>query len=481
MKSIYNYVICFIFLINSSSCEKYLNLEPQNNTYDEVFWTDAANISKAVSGSYSMLRDALRNTRCYFVFGDLAAGNFDVGSDYWNYESLIKSGGFVFSYVPYLEDGLWNWTRFYQIVNQCHLIIENTPLIPDENFEGGVGEKNWLIAQAKFVRAYTYFYMQRVWGDVLLTKESYKDPQNIPPIARSPEEETLDFCIEDLTFALDILDNSESKSYGSLGATQALLAHIYAWRHDYENTQKYATEVINSSYSLENIENYLDIWKGNSKESIFEINMLYNDSGEEFSSEFFNAFLADPTVSNKSMNSAWPVDEYVISNVFEDYESRFDSIFRYDGNNNYLLRKYENVIYYNENNSSDYAVSNNLVIFRLADIYLLRAEAYNKIGNDQLALIDLNLIRNRAGLESVNSTGNDLFLDIFYERQRELIGEGSTQFDLIRMELFDKLDEYSSYYTQDRIEKEGYYWPLYMRVLLPQDELLTQNEWWTNN
>lgn len=471
---------CYLLVLASlSSCQKYINLEPENSTYDEVFWKDANNISKATNGGYSMLRDALRNERSYFIFGDIAAGNFAVGSDHWNMTRFSKAGNFYFNYAAYLEGSLWNWTRFYGIINQANRIIENTPLIPAENFEDGEAQKNSLIAEARFTRAFVNFYMQRVWGDILLVKQSYNDPQNIPPIARSPQKETIDFCIEDLKFAIDHLITTR-KSIANKGAAQALLAHVYAWSHDYVNAEKYANDVINAGYSLESSADYRKIWLGDSKESIFEIHMQYETNAGENDANFFNIFLADPVVRNKGVNSAWRLDQQVLEEYFNEDEVRFDSVFRKgDGSNLYFLRKYDNVKYY-EPTTNAYTINNNLVIFRLADMYLLRAEAYYKNGKTQLALDDLNRIRERAGLEKVNASGDNLFTEIFKERRRELIGEGSTQFDVIRMGFLNKL-EFSDYYSESRIEKQGYYWPLDMRALLPQDELLTQNPWWKNN
>lgn len=480
------FLCCTLLLSSLGSCKKYLDLTPENSTYDEVFWTDARNISKATSGAYSMLRNALRDSRSFFIFGDLAAGNFVTGGDYWNYKDLSKSGNFKFSYAPYLEGSLWNWTRFYEVVNQCNLIIEKTTEIPTQNFEGGESEKNSLIAEARFVRAYTNFYMQRVWGDVLLIKESYKDPQNIPPVARSTQDETLKFCIDDLTFGIEHLGIGGSKARASKGAAQALLAHIYAWKHDYPNAEKLATDVINSSFALEEMKDYRKIWQGNSKESIFEINTLYNTSGNEYSQGFYNAFLADPVVKGKSPASAWTFDTDVLNELFTDGErgARFDSISRAGSNSQTVyLRKYDRIVTYTPRNPGDdyYAADNNLVLLRLADIHLLRAEAYYKNSKPQLALEDLNLIRERAGISTIQASGEALLIEIFKERRRELIGEGSTQFDLIRMQLFDKIDEFSGIYTTDRIANQGYYWPLNMRDLLPQNELLTQNPWWKNH
>lgn len=467
-------------LLSLASCEKYLDLTPQDSTYDKVFWVDGRNVSKASAGAFSLLRDALRFQRTFFVFGDFAAGNFYPGEYVLNYEGIAKSGGFKFTTAIYLEEGLWNWTRFYTIINLCNLILENTPNIPIEKFDKGEIEKNRLIGQAHFLRAYINFYMQRVWGDILLVKETYKDPLKIPPLARAPQEETLDFCIEDLKFAILNLDNTGSKSFASKGAAQALLAHIYAWKHDYINAELFSNDVINSNYRLVGINEYKDIWKGNSPETIFEISMLYVPGTSESAGDFFTVLLGNSSYPGTPGGYAWLVDkESVINDYFQDKnEDRFKLIIDSDN----LLSKYDNVVRTEVSEKVIEDVPNsNLVLLRLADIYLLRAESYYKNGKEQLAMDDLNIVRRRAGLPSIIATGDNLFQEIFRERRRELIGEGCTQYDLIRMGLFSKLSEYYDIYSSSRIENQGYYWPLDMKVLLPQNRLLTQNPWWRNH
>lgn len=465
------------------SCKKQINLAPENATYDQVFWVNGSNVSKALAGSYSMLRDAFRADNSYFVFGDVAANNLKLGSDFWNYATFVETGHFNFNYAPYLEGSLKNWTRFYAIITQCHQIIEKTPGIPDSRFSGGAAEKSRLIGEARFLRAYTYFYMQRVWGDVILTKETLKDPTNVAPVPRSPEKETLAFCITDLKAASNLLDNSASKTHANKVSALALMAHVYAWQKDYPNAEKYCDSVmIKGEVALEPIADYKKIWQGNSQESIFELNMQYDAISNEANAGFFGRFLTSPYITTKTgVNGTWLVNPDVMTDFFSASEQRKTMITEaaVGGGSNVMLTKYANVNYYDPNNKSSYVVSNNLVLLRLADIYLLRAEARFKNGNQSGARDDLNVIRNRAVLAPYNTLGNALFDEIVNERIRELIGEGCTQFDLIRMEKLD--DFFATDYTTARIEKKGYFWPLDMRTLLKQDELLTQNEWWNNN
>jgi hypothetical protein len=462
------------------ACKKQINLAPENATYDQVFWVNGENVNKALSGAYSMLRDAFQLDRSFFIFGDIAADNFAVGSDFWNYTSFLQSGNFNFNYAPYLEGSVKNWSRFYAIVTQCHQIIDNAPNIADSKFSGGKEEKDRMIGEAKFLRAYVFFYMQRVWGDVILTKTTFKDPTNIPPVPRSLEKETLDFCLNDLASASSLLDNSANKTHANKMSALALTAQIYAWRKDYISAEKYCDSVINNSpVSMETMENYKNIWAGNSQESIMEINMKYDAVSNEASQDFFSVFLNSDYINNKNFSSSsWAISEGSLALFDQEKDKRFGTVIEDAGDGDNMLTKYTDVNYYDPNNSNSYVVSNNLVLIRLADIYLLRAEARYKNGNQALALEDLKITESRAGLDDFTEMGEALFSEIANERRREFIGEGSNQFDLIRMEQLDKV---FSVYSTDRIAKKGYFWPLDMRVLLKQDELLTQNEWWNNN
>src|SRR5690606_39477317 len=143
----------------------------------------------------------------------------------------------------------------------------------------------------------------------------------------------------------------------------------------------------------------------------------------EATSGFFNIFLTDPFIRNKSAASSWTIGQEVSQLLFDEDEARFDTITTPGASSTLLLNKYRGVDYYDANNPNTYVVSNNLVLYRLADIYLLRAEARFKNGNEVGALDDLNVVRQRAKLAAFDGWGDALFNEIFDERRRELIGE----------------------------------------------------------
>jgi len=477
-----------VLLMTAGSCKKYINLTPEDATYDQVFWTSGANVDKAVSGAYGLLRSALKDTRSHFIFGDLPTREFTLDAGYfWNYQDLTYDHSNHYSYVPYLEGALLDWTRFYGIINQCHLIVENATKIPDSKYDGGREEKDRLIGEGHFLRGYTYFYMTRIWGDPVLTKESLKDPLHIEPIARSTEKEALDYCIEELKTAASLLPADMNKVRADKGAAWAALAEVYAWRHDYTTAKKYCDSVIDQGgYSLEPVSTYENIWKGDSQESIFELFMKYDQASNEASADFFNIFLYQPIV-NRSMTTAWRVNTDYAWNLFQDslVDKRFDKIFGNRTTSNAALIKYASINYYDANRPTVYVVDNNLVLLRLADIILLRAEARYYTGDDAGARADVNAIRTRAGLDPILPGDPFDAVTIYEEREKELYGEGSLAYDFIRMILTNpdsNIDpSLKDFYTPERIAKKGYYWPLNMRVLLPQNSLLTQNEWWKNH
>ena len=475
------YSILLLTGIIFSGCKKYIDLSPKDSTYNQVFWTSGTNVEKAVAGAYGLFRSSLRQNRSHFIFGDLPTDEFVLGGDFWNYTSIVPSGNHKFSYTPYLNDDVQNWSRFYAVINQCHLIIENTPNIPDNKFGSNSRSKKQLLGEALFIRAFTYFYITRIWGDAILTTESLKDPLNVPQLARSKEADVLSYCITDLSKAANLLPFSTDKALAGKGAVWSLLAHIYAWKHDYASAAKYCDSIINSNeYALEDVSQYLDIWKGNSQESIFEMNMKYDAVNNEATGYFFGIFLHDPLIKGKDPASSWQINADVAFNELYDTTIDLRSL-QVIGNRNTgypSLMKYVGVNYYDVNNPNTYVVSNNLVLFRLADIYLLKAEALYKTGNTVGSQDALNIVKTRAGLDPSTNTGDDLWDEILEERRRELIGEGSNAYDFIRMQ---KLSDYFGDYTPDRIAAKGYYWPLDMRTLLPQAPLLTQNEWWKNH
>ncbi len=503
------------------SCKKYINQAPITSTYGSEFWTSQNAVEEATIAMYGQLRSSLRADRSYFINGDLASGNFEASyPNWWNYSPIstnnpYEGGNFNFSYVPYLEGSLQNWSRFYQLIAQCNLILQNVPQMSSSLFVND-DVRNEYLGEALFMRAYAYFYMIRVWGDPVYITRTYNDVDygNIPPVARTPEADVLDSCISDLKTAsgyLDFAGGDPSKSVrANKGTVYALLAHMYAWQHDYPNAHTACMEVINNGgYSLEPMSSYTNIWKGQSSaESIFELQMQYDPNDPNFKTQYTigdansinwaetnfgflgGTFLKGPIVDNVT-STCWIslqggfVDQFFDTTNDARYKAILTPVPATGGDKaGYMLLKYANFNYGEPDSKSYPYVNNNLVLFRLSDIILLDAEAQAYSGNLDGAKEDLKQTEERAGITSyLNPTNQyDMLDEIVIERGRELMGEGQWFYDLIRTEPTQGWLEYVGY-AADRVssQNKGYYWPLDMGTLFPQDNLLTQNPWWATH
>jgi hypothetical protein len=175
--------------------------------------------------------------------------------------------------------------------------------------------------------------------------------------------------------------------------------------------------------------------------------------------------------------------------IFTDpADARFTSLFQHvdaaDGDlEGYLLLKYTNFKYQTPATQTNPYINNNLVLLRLSDIILLDAESLASTGDIEGARNQLKQTEERAGITSYLSPTDQYGMldEVIAERGRELVGEGCWYYDLIRTESRQGWLEGGSGYPHDRLStvNQGYYWPLDMSTLFPQDNLLTQNPWWT--
>jgi hypothetical protein len=484
--------LCSVALL--SSCKKYINEGPIDSPTDDNFWTTERAAQTGLAGAYGLLRTALTNDKAYFIFGDATANEFSSYSSDWTLASLSSVNQWNFNYVPYNEPVLHNWTSFYQVISQCNLILSKVPSIPAANYtDDPVATRNQILGEAYFIRAYCYYYITEVWGQPVIVTQAYTDPINAKPIARSSDADGFNQVVSDLKKSSNLLtygysDASKVAVQANKGAALALLAKTYMWQKQYALASAAADSVIqNGQYSLEPGATLANIYQGHDQESIFEMNMLYSPNQNEAQSGFggvFAVFLSNPIVNGKSGDN-WVVNLNLVGNLYDTTSTtkdvRVKSTFYGLQTINPLMVKYANVIYQNPAQKTSPFVSNNMVLLRLADILLVKAEAAIDLGDQGTALTYLNMVRQRAGTGAYTpSSPTDLLYTIMDERGRELYGEGQWYFDLVRSGLIDDPNYNNPIdgYLPTRVTNHGCQWPLDLRTLLPQDPLLTQNPWW---
>lgn len=434
--------ILYLFLGTSltiSSCN-ILEIEPTTSWTGANLPTEEAHLYGVLYGGYGRLQAALRVN--FMVYGDMRSEVYFNNAFNVNIDKVVANR---------LDNGmsLASWRTFYEAVKQANIVLKYTPELLEQRI---VTETvaNDLMGQAYILRAYTYLYLVRIWGDVPLVTEPFLSNNDLVPHGRESQTKVFEQIHRDLEEgALMLPASGTNRTAFTRAAAYAIDAHAYAWEHDYEKVIERIDLVLsNSNYSLTSLYNtaisvndpnfvervqateYAGIFNnGRSKESIFELAFSLDDGDDN---QYLTSYLSGgfPIVR--------PHPEY--AETFDDLDWRAIIAHRFNSSGNYTVTKFTIGF------SSD-VDTRNIVLLRLADLYLLKAEAIVHLGDtddDRRAAMDLvNQIRNRAGGVDFEIPESEyLDRDIFYpeylkdfileERKFELTYEGQRWFDLVR-------------------------------------------------
>lgn len=414
-------LICLIF----NTCT-ILEVEPYDAiTSDEVF-TNKKGLDAALIGAYSCLQRASISTDM-IVFADLAADNLISRGSKAQYREV--SNNIIQASNTYVE-AMWN--RSYECINYVNNIIAEIDHVADLSPD----EKDNDLGQCYFLRAFNYFNLVRYFGDLPLRLNPVRDagPETLN-LPLTDDSLIYQQIISDLLLAEQLLVGvgKANSAFANEGAVKALLAKVYLYTYDLADAIIKANEVIGMGYLLE--ENYALIFdeKQNSKEIIFQID--FANSGDV--SNIMNDWL---TPDGRFEVAAWKNAERTASlaDDFEMNDLRKESTIRYyigsKGDDYYCAKYLDNV-----------KRMDNIIILRLSEMYLIKAEALNEISYipDGEAFEALNTIRVRAGLNPLTSmqiTNQQEFqLAVEKERNFELVFEGNRLFDLRRTGRIDQV------------------------------------------
>ncbi|MCL6296406.1 RagB/SusD family nutrient uptake outer membrane protein [Jejuia spongiicola] len=448
IKSIF-IVIALIF----SCSDDFVNVDsPDANS--ESFFNTEEDYQMALTGAY----DGLQYTYVNVMLGEIASDNTLCGG-----ESATDVIGFQeiddMIHTPNnanLRD-IWNW--MYGAVNRANFILEFQDNIDFPN-------KNNVIGQARFLRAYYNFELVKWFGDIpfLVDKRIEFGDQFV--IERSPKSEVYALIEQDLMFAAANLPYTQSQvGRVTKGAAQALLGKAYLYQDKFTEAATVLEDLINNGpYDLvtetRNVQGLtiLPIFENdneNNIESVFEVqyidtegagfeclqcsegnvavgfNGIRNYSGPEFESGFsFNVPVQEVVDAFEAGDLRLDTAILNIDTWATDTGASFGTGYEHTG---YFNRKY--ISRQGDLNTGDANLTNpnNYRSIRFADVLLMAAEALNRGSiSDTRAQGYLNRVRTRAMLPNVTTTGSNLTNDIYQERRVELVGEGHRFFDLVR-------------------------------------------------
>jgi hypothetical protein len=476
-------VLLLASIVIASSCNKILDLEPHNSTFTGAYFTSEQDANTALAGAYAILRNTLMTDNSWHVYGDVPSGELSVNGNFDSGNSNIAQGLFTGLNVG---GNNWNWQNYYKLLQQVNLIINKVPGISEDKF-ASADNKRHIIGEAYFLRAYTYFYMSRIWGAVPLKLAPDLNADEAKNIPRSPADSVIKQCLVDVTTAKEYLDfgyqdESQRAVRANKGSVFALEAHIKAWKGDYAGCEIAANEVITKGgYSLVDSANYSKVFVGKSQEGIFEINV---DDGQNEGISLIDQYgnfngaanvLMLPTIAGKTFIQ-WPVSSFFVQNLYPDSATdiRYRKFFYQPRSDEGQIIKYSNITYADGSGKTLPRMANNMIIFRLADIILLRAEALNKLDRDGDALPLLNQVRKRANAPDLTGSGELLGTMILEERLRELFYEGHAYYDLVRTR---QLTNYNESFSGIQFDQGGWLWPIDPNMF-KDDLTLVQTPYW---
>lgn len=398
-----------------SSCKKFVEvpLPTSQVTSDFVFSNDQASI-QAITGIYSkMMEDPQRFTAGYTTF---FAG---MAADELLYYTNSMRDEFEENQISQNNhDNLdfWFWRPCFSYIYAANKCIEGATA--SQTLTPSI--KKQVIGEAKFIRAFCYFYLVNLFGDVpLVISTDYRINQSLP---RNSIDNIYVQIVTDLRDAKDLLPlnyPAVERSRPNKLTAASLLARVYLYQKEWIKAEIESSEVINSP--LYNVEaNINNVFTVNSNETIWQLVPV------EPGRNTYEGFIIIPFSSNTTPTY------FLTNHLINDFESSDQRKSVWTASRSFNSQ----VLFY----PSKYKVRSGAtlleyyVVLRLGEQYLIRAEARAKQNDIIGSQSDLNVIRNRAGL--LNTTSNDqvtLLSAIEHERRTELFAEwGHRWFDLKR-------------------------------------------------
>ena len=411
-------ITALLMIAAVTSCEDYLTVAPENDLIKEKFWTKREDVYSALGATYNALREASLQS---LIFGEVRADlvKFTGGS----FADYAKIGASNISPT----NGKVNWKAYYSAINLANTLMyyDDEVFAKDQTFTKDMMDA--VEAEALFIRALSYFYLVRLWKDVPLVLEaSISDTTDLYK-PKSPENVVIQQIIADLLKAKEMAYTTEYKGtayfYGRANkySITALLADVYLWNEQYQKSYDACEEIINSGlYSLEDNETWFNIYyPGNSaKESIIEIQ--YNDALDNQENPLYYELIPVSGSMGCDMNAK------NINLILEKEDLR-----------NFMGKgapwKYRGKDALGLVSRTSTERDGHWIIYRFADILLIKAEAAIELGKFDVAN---NLIREtllRAGMPYEEVYDKELLRqEILDEKGREFMLEGKRWFDLLR-------------------------------------------------
>lgn len=459
-------LVCLLVSLLGSGCKKFLD-QPVTGAFDEeLFYKTDLDAMQAINATYDMMTAHYNSSwgSMYMVKTMLSDESNAGGSDAGDQPGYQTLDNYTFDATnDKIRD---SWRMCYYTIYRANKVINR--VLPETDL------RKRIIAEAKFLRAFNYFELVSLWGDVPLVLNDIL-PANYTSTGRKPKADVWAQIEKDLTEAIAVLPLKSAYSGGdryhvSKGSAQALLGKALLYQQKYaEAATQFENVITSTQYQL--APSVGAAFSRNyefGSESVFEISYT-NTRGYDWGNfpwgaapesnihiqlmgprsdyytkapadsliggwgfnlpkqKLWNAFVAAGDVSRRQQ-TIMSVGELTAAGGAWSNATAYD----YEG---YFQRKYGTFTTQTGGPIGELNYGTNWRHIRYADVLLMAAEAYNKSNNDNKARGYLNDVRTRSGLGAVATSGAALFNDIVKERQLELAFEGFRFTDLVRWNL----------------------------------------------
>jgi hypothetical protein len=404
------FIILILISLATVSCNKLLDVQPTDSISMEQAIKDKAGVENAITGSYNALHSTGIYGRYHVIVEDLAADNLVWTGTTQDYSQIADN---KIAADNGIIDGIWSAN--YDCINRVNNVLFRIP-----DIDMSADDKNMFTGDGLFMRALCHFNLVCYFGGIPIKTQPTLDLSSINQ-ARNTVPEVFGQIIADLSEAEKVLPATRSLGKASAFSATALLARVYLTQFQQTGDVSIAAlaiekadKVINEGgYSLS--PEYAGLFSGNATESIFEI--VSDAQNRTLLAQYFypRSLLGRYEVS--------PPSEFVQSFQLTD-TFRFGASIAFDSTNLPFGYKYRDVT----------AGTDRIYVLRLAEMYLVRAEA-RAYSNGVLEDIrnDVNIIRARAQLSPTTSANYDeLKLIIENERRHEFAFESQRWSDLVR-------------------------------------------------
>jgi starch-binding outer membrane protein, SusD/RagB family len=381
------------------------------------------------------------------VYGDMETSDY-YGRDFMLIPEVLADNGFLTRsesgrFADYDQNRVGAHVDIfglaYKNINRLNLVLDNI-----DAASGSAADKKRLKGEALFLRALHYFDLVRVYGrppkklidgfdlGVPLVLKSTTNADQIETPARAKVAEVYTQIRQDLTTAIGFLDNSKTPSRASKIAASALASRVSLYQEDWKAAETYSSSVIDSAASarvrLATPDNYLQNWGNSYPEAIFQL--TFQPSKGLLNESLQAAYYVQPKYGGWGDISARLY--FLAASVYYTDDLRLKAYQE--------TKKQGQVVRYPLKfpSAKGYG-ADDIMVLRLSEMYLNRAEARAQQNNGAGSLADLNVIHNRAvptkplgTMLTAPANKAALLTAVYRERNAELGFEGHRLFDLLR-------------------------------------------------